>query len=79
MFTRRWPNPSTAVRRCTPYRTMNWRVKLVLMNLAVAAALYYRWHLGAPPVSLAIAGVVMFVLVNGLLLLTRSSSASRRR
>ncbi len=79
MFTRRWPNRSTAVRRCTPYRTMNWRVKLVLMNLAVAAALYYRWHLGAPPASLAIAGVVMFVLVNGLLLLTRSRSASRRR
>jgi hypothetical protein len=58
---------------------MNWRVKLILMNLAVAAALYYRWHLGAPLASLAIAGVIMFVLVNALLLLTRTRSASGRR
>lgn len=79
MCTRRWPNRSTVVRRCTPYRTMSWRVKLVLMNLAVAAALYYRWHLGAPLASLAIAGVIMFVLVNALLLLTRTRSASGRR
>ncbi len=57
---------------------MNWRVKLVLMNLAVVAALYYRWHLGAPLVSLAIAGAVMFLLVNMLILLTRKKSASTK-
>jgi hypothetical protein len=57
---------------------MNWRVKLVLMNLAVAAALFYRWHLGAPLLPLVIAGVVMFFLVNVLILLTAKKSASRR-
>ena len=57
---------------------MNWRVKLILMNLAVAAALYYRWHLGAPLVSLTIAGAVMFLLVNVLILLTRKKSASTK-
>ncbi|QNI36300.1 hypothetical protein [Edaphobacter albus] len=50
---------------------MNWRLKLALMNLAVVAALYYRWRLGAPVVPLVIAGVVMFLLVNVLVLLTR--------
>jgi hypothetical protein len=57
---------------------MNWRVKLVLMNLAIAAALYYRWHLGAPLVLLAIAGAVMFFLVNVLILLTARKSASTK-
>ena len=57
---------------------MNWRVKLVLMNLAVAAALLYRWHLGASAVALIIAGLVMFLLVNGLILLTAKKSASTK-
>jgi hypothetical protein len=57
---------------------MNWRVKLVLMNLAVAAALYYRWHLGAPLVPLAIAGLVIFLLVNVLILLTAKRSTSTK-
>jgi hypothetical protein len=57
---------------------MNWQVKLVLMNLAVAAALYYRWHLGAPLVPLAIAGLVMFLLVNVLILFTAKRSTSSK-
>lgn len=57
---------------------MNWRVKLVLMNLAVAAALYYRWHLGAPLLPLVIAGLVMFLLVNVLILLTAKRSTSTK-
>ena len=57
---------------------MNWQVKLVLMNLAVAAALYYRWHLGAPLGLLAIAGAVMFLLVNVLILLTRKKTVSTK-
>jgi len=57
---------------------MNWRVKLVLMNLAVAAALYYRWHLGAPITSILIAGAVMFLLVNALVLLTAKRSVSTK-
>jgi hypothetical protein len=58
---------------------VNWQIKLALMNLAVAAALFYRWRLGAPTGSLVIAGVVMFALVNGLILLTRKKAAAPRR
>jgi uncharacterized membrane protein len=57
---------------------MNWRIKLILINLAVAAALLYRWHLGAPAVALIIAGLLMFLLVNGLILLTAKRSASTK-
>jgi hypothetical protein len=57
---------------------MNWRVKLILMNLAVAVALLYRWHLGAPAAALLLAGLVMFLLVNGLILLTAKKSASTK-
>jgi hypothetical protein len=57
---------------------MNWRIKLILMNLAVAAALLYRWHLGVPAVALIIAGLLMFLLVNGLILLTAKRSASTK-
>lgn len=49
------------------------------MNLAVAGALYYRWHLGAPIQSLLIAGMIMFFLVNVLVLLTRKKPASTKR
>jgi hypothetical protein len=56
---------------------MSWRAKLILMNLAVAAALYYRWHLGAPLVSLLIAGAVMFLLVNVLILLTAKKYSTK--
>jgi hypothetical protein len=58
---------------------MNWRLKLALMNLAVVAAMYYRWSRGAAMVPLIITGVVMLLLVNALLLLTRTKSASGRR
>lgn len=58
---------------------MNWKVKLILMNCAVAAALYYRWSHGAAIAPLMIIGVVMFLLVNGLILLTRTKAASGKR
>ncbi|QHS51846.1 hypothetical protein [Edaphobacter sp. 12200R-103] len=58
---------------------MNWQLRLVLMNLAVGAALYYRWHLGAPLQTLLIAALIMFLLVNVLILLTRKKPASTKR
>jgi hypothetical protein len=57
---------------------MSSQVRLVLMNLAVVGALYYRWHLGAPVRSLVVAGLIMFLLVNVLILLTREKSASTK-
>jgi hypothetical protein len=58
---------------------MNWRFKLVLMNLAVVAALYYRWSRSAAMVPLIVTGVVVLLLVNVLLLFTRTKSATGRR
>ena len=57
---------------------MNWKVKLILMNCAVAAALIYRWFSGAARVPLVITGLVMFLLVNVLILLTAKRSASTK-
>ena len=50
---------------------MNANLKLVLANIAVAAALFYRWKMGAPLGLLIIMGVVVFALVNVLLILTQ--------
>jgi hypothetical protein len=57
---------------------MSWRIKLILMNCAVAAALIYRWRQGAAIVPLVITGLVMFLLVNVLILLTAKRSASAK-
>ena len=51
------------------------RTKLVLMNLAVTAAMLYRWLHGAPTVPLVIFGLILFTLVNGLLIAAAKSSA----
>jgi len=50
---------------------MNQRFKLILMNCAIVAALIYRWRTGTPIAILAIVGVIMFVIVNGLLWLSQ--------
>ncbi|HEY8996700.1 MAG TPA: hypothetical protein VIM60_02305 [Edaphobacter sp.] len=53
---------------------MQNRSKLVLMNLAVAAALIYRWKTGSPIVPLVITAVLMFTLVNVLLIFAAKKS-----
>jgi hypothetical protein len=57
---------------------MQNRTKLVLMNLAVAAALIYRWRRGTPVVPLVITAVIMFTLVNVLLIFAAKKSSSPR-
>ncbi len=53
---------------------MQNRSKLVLMNLAVAAALIYRWKTGSPIVPLVVTAVLMFTLVNVLLIFAAKKS-----
>ena len=60
-------------------RTRVSRIKLILMNLAVAVAILYRWLHGAPTSTLAIWGLIMFPLVNGLLILAAKNSALSRK
>jgi hypothetical protein len=58
---------------------MTSRIKLILMNCAVAAALIYRWWKGTPLVVLAITALIMFSLVNVLILFTQKKSTSSNR
>jgi len=50
---------------------MNPGFKMALANLAVTAALVYRWLHGSPPMALLITAIIMFPLINGLLWLSQ--------
>jgi hypothetical protein len=52
---------------------------MALANLAVTAALIYRWLHGSPPMALLITAIIMFPLVNGLLWLSQRSFNQPRR
>ena len=51
------------------------RTQLVLMNLAVTAAMLYRWLHGATTVPLVISALILFTLVNVLVIAAAKSSA----
>ena len=52
---------------------MSHTIKTALANLAVTAALIYRWLHGSPPMALLITAIIMFPLINGLLWLSQRS------
>jgi hypothetical protein len=52
---------------------MNPSFKTALANLAVTAALIYRWLHGSPPMALLITAIIMFPLINGLLWFSQRS------
>jgi hypothetical protein len=57
---------------------MNSSVKTALANLAVTAALIYRWLHGSAPMALLLTAIVVFPLINGLLwLCQRNFNRSR--
>jgi hypothetical protein len=58
---------------------MNPSFKMALANLAVTAALIYRWLHGSPPMALLITAIIMFPLINGLLWLTQRKFNQPRR
>jgi hypothetical protein len=58
---------------------MNPSFKTALANLAVTAALVYRWLHGSPPMALLITAIIMFPLINGLLWLTQRKFNRPRR
>jgi hypothetical protein len=58
---------------------MNPSFKMALANLAVTAALIYRWLHGSPPMALLITAIIMFPLINGLLWLTQKKFNRPRR
>ena len=58
---------------------MNPSFKMALANLAVTAALIYRWLHGSPPMALLITALIMFPLINGLLWLSQRNFNQPRR
>jgi hypothetical protein len=58
---------------------MSSRFKTALANLAITAALLYRWLCGAPPMALLFTAIIMFPLVNGLLWLSQRQFNQPRR
>jgi hypothetical protein len=58
---------------------MNPSFKMALANLAVTAALIYRWLHGSPPMALLITAIIMFPLINGLLWMTQRKFNRPRR
>jgi hypothetical protein len=58
---------------------MNPSFKMALANLAVTAALIYRWLHGSPPMALLITAIIMFPLVNGLLWISQRNFNQPRR
>ena len=58
---------------------MSPKFKMALANLAVTAALIYRWLHGSPPMALLITAIIMFPLINGLLWLSQRSFNQPRR
>jgi hypothetical protein len=50
---------------------MNPSFKTALANLAVTAALIYRWLHGSPPMALLLMAIIVFPLINGLLWLSQ--------
>ncbi|MDE1177724.1 MAG: hypothetical protein PW789_14155 [Edaphobacter sp.] len=57
---------------------MQPRSKMVLFNLAVAAALVYQWKMGVPTRTLILSAVVIFPLINVLLFFSAKKSASTK-
>jgi hypothetical protein len=55
------------------------KTKLILMNIAVAAAIIYRWLHGAPTAALVISGIIMFPLVNILMIVAAKNSALSKK
>ncbi len=55
------------------------RTKLILMNIAVAVALLYRWLHGAPTAALVISGIILFPLINVLLVVAAKNSALSKK
>jgi hypothetical protein len=58
---------------------MSPRIKTALANLAVTAALIYRWLHGAPQIAILITALIMFPLINGLLWLSQRNFNQPRR
>jgi hypothetical protein len=57
---------------------MQPRAKMVLFNLAVAAALVYQWKMGIPTKTLIISAVIIFPLVNVMLIFAAKKSSSMK-
>jgi len=56
-------------------KTTWFKIKVVLINCGIAAALIYRYWTGTPLLLIVTIGVVLFVFANVLMLIARKQSA----
>ena len=55
------------------------RVRLIFMNIALAAAILYRWLHGANTMQLVILGIILFPLFNALMYFAAKNSALSKK
>ena len=55
------------------------RIRLILMNLALAAAILYRWLHGAQTTQLVVLGLILFPLFNVLMYVAAKNSALSKK
>ncbi|HEU5341035.1 hypothetical protein [Edaphobacter sp.] len=59
---------------------MTWfRIKVVLINLGIAAALVYRYWTGTPLHLILIIGAIIFIVANGLMIIAQEQSAQNAK
>ena len=59
---------------------MTWfRIKVVLINLGIAAALVYRYWTGTSLHIILIAGAIIFIFANGLMIIAQEQSAQNAK
>jgi uncharacterized membrane protein len=58
--------------------TMPFRIKAILINCGIAAALVYRYKTGTPLSVVAIVGVLVFVFANVLMIVASKQQPKKK-
>jgi uncharacterized membrane protein len=58
--------------------TMSFRIKAILINCGIAAALVYRYKTGTPLSVVAIVGVLVFVFANVLMIIASRQQPKKK-
>jgi hypothetical protein len=59
--------------------TLGFRIKAVLINCGIAAALIFRYRTGTPLLILAIVGIFLFVFANVLMIIAARQQTNRSK
>jgi hypothetical protein len=59
--------------------TWQFRLRAILINCGIGAALIYRYWTGTPLLIIVILGFFLFTFANALMLIAHKQSAARKR